>query len=251
MTYKNIANQGLRHHILTIAIPISLQSLFQASLSVIDQIMVGQLGTNSIAAIGLGARFANLFLVTLAAIGTSASIMISQYCGSHDSCGVNHSFISNSTLASIITFIFLLPSLLFSQQIIGMYTSDVTVIPMAADYLRIVTISYIPLLFTTMLSTMLRNTGYAKFPMVAGIASVIINTVLNYILIFGMFGAPKLGINGTAIATTVARVIECLILLFFFLKSQKSSEFKIHFNCKIPSGILKTGAVDCKPNCIE
>ncbi len=247
MEHIPVSSKALRHNILTIAVPISLQSLFQASLSVIDQVMVGQLGTNSIAAIGLGARFANLFLITAAAMGTSASIMISQYCGNHDAQGVNHTFVSNGFLASVITLIFLLPSLLCAQPIIGLYTTDMTVIPMAADYLRIMAIGYIPLLGTTMLSTVLRSTGYAKFPMVAGIVSVITNTLLNYILIFGMFGAPKLGLNGTAIATTVSRFVECLILLYFFHKSQQKSEFRIRLYCTMPISFLKQTVLIASP----
>lgn len=239
MLSNSLSAKNLKHNILQIAIPISLQSLFQSSLSVIDQIMVGQLGTNSITAIGLGSKFPSLFIITLAAIGTSASIMISQYCGSDDSKGVNHSFISNGLLAAIITLIFLLPSIIFSRQIISLYTTDKVVIPMASKYVLISSIGYIPLLITAMLSSMLRSTNNAKAPMIASIISVISNTALNYLLIFGNFGMPKLGTNGSAIATTIARIIECLILLFLFFKVQKTSKYKISFHCRIPRKFVK------------
>ncbi|HEX3039828.1 MAG TPA: MATE family efflux transporter, partial [Caproiciproducens sp.] len=75
---KITLNRSVRDSLLTVALPISLQSLFQASLSVIDEIMIGQTGTNSITGVGLGSKFSVLFVFTLTAIGTSASIMISQ-----------------------------------------------------------------------------------------------------------------------------------------------------------------------------
>lgn len=239
-------NKSLRHTILAIVIPISLQSLFQSSLSVIDQVMVGQLGTDSITSIGIGSKFMNLFVITVTAIGTAASIMISQYCGSMDVEGVNNSFNLNLYLASIITAAFFLPSVLFSGQIVSFYTTDPAVIHMAAGYLRIVSIGYIPLLFTTMLSTLLRNTGCAKSPMVASIVSVFTNTFLNYILIFGRFGMPRLGVYGTAAATTAARTIESLILFILFFKMQKTSRYKIHLCCRfLYSSIKQTLFIAC------
>lgn len=239
MADNYISNKNLLRNILSIAIPISLQSLFQSSLSVIDQIMVGQLGTDCITGIGLGSKFPSLFIITITAIGTAASIMIAQYCGSKDEDGVNNSFNLNMYLAAIITAIFFLPSILFPGQIVSFYTTDPVVIKMSADYLRITAIGYIPLLCTTMLSTLLRNTGYAKSPMTAGIVSVLTNTILNYILIFGRFGFPRLGIHGTAIATTSARTIESLILFVLFLKMQKKSRYKIRLRCRFPSISIK------------
>lgn len=228
MTRSLLGNKPLYHEILSIAIPISLQSLFQSSLSVIDQIMVGQLGTNSVAGIGLGGRFPNLFAVTLAAVGTSSSIMISQYCGANDRRGISRSFSTNGLLALFITAVFFLTSIFFPVQILSCYTSDANIVAIGSDYLRIMSVSYIPLLITTMLSAVLRNTGHATSPMIASIISVITNTILNYVLIFGNFGAPRLGVNGTAIATTSARIIECLILCSLFIKEQKASILRIY-----------------------
>lgn len=247
MTQIDQTKKTLLKSILTIAVPISLQSLFQSSLSVIDQIMVGQLGTESITSIGLGAKFPNFFMITLAAVGTSSSIMISQYCGAKNWDGVNKAFFSNGFFALAVMALFFLPSALFPRQIIGMYTADPIIVGMGADYLRITAIGYIPLLGTTMVSSLLRNTGYAKAPMLAGIVSVFVNTFLNYVLIFGNFGAPKLGVNGTAIATTVARFVEFFLLICFFFKVQSKAEYKISTPTKLSRNFLKQTLIIASP----
>lgn len=231
--------KALWRSIAAIAVPISLQSLFQSSLSVIDEIMVGQLGAVSITGIGIGAKFSGLFIVTLSAVGASASIMVAQYCGSDDCISVNHAFVSNGFLALAVTIVFLFPSIFLSDQIMGLYTSDPAVIPMAAKYLRIIAVGYIPLFGTAMLSAFLRNTGFAKYPMSASMASVAINTFLNYIFIFGKFGMPKMGLTGAAVATTATRIIEFLILFVLFKKEQIKSKFKISLRCEMARDFFK------------
>lgn len=247
MEIVKTGNNAFLKEILSVAVPVSMQSLFQSSFSLIDQVMAGQLGTCSIAAIGLGSKFPNVYIISLAAIGTSASIMISQYCGKKDSRGINQSLIINSIFGIIITILFLLPSLLLSKRIISLYTNDAETMVMAASYLKIIALGYIPLLITTMLSALLRNTGNASLPMISGIISVILNTGLGYILIFGKYGAPKLGITGTAAAATAARLIECLVLAILYIKASKRSFFKLRLSCKIPVTFLKKAMIIGSP----
>ncbi len=210
---------------LALAIPISIQSLFQYSLSVIDQVMVGQLGTNSVAAVGLGSNFPNVFIVTLAAIGTSASIMIAQFFGIKDKRSIRRAFFCNSLLALLVTLLFFIPSFALPKLIISLYTFDTNVIPLASNYLQIIAPGYLFLLITVMISALLRNTGKAKIPMMTGIISVALNTLLNYVLIFGRLGFPALGIIGTAVATTLTRFIESvLLILFLYFSRDKAHE---------------------------
>jgi putative efflux protein, MATE family len=244
---KITLNRSVRDSLLTVALPISLQSLFQASLSVIDEIMIGQIGTDSITGVGLGSKFPGLFLITLAAIGTSASIMISQYYGAESPQGVSRSFVCNGMLALLVTVLFFLPSAFFPEQIMRLYTNDSRIIRMGADYLRLTAIGYFPLLCTTMVSAILRNTGYAGIPMAASIVSVLANTLLNYLLIFGSFGAPRLGINGTAVATTASRMLESLILLAFFFRFRQKGVFGIRFRSVLPRNFLKQTLVIASP----
>lgn len=212
---------------LAIAVPVSIQSLFQASLSVIDQFMVGKLGENAIAAVGLGSRFPSIFLVTLAAIGTTTSIMVSQYWGVKDEKNIKSVIGGNLLFGFIITTVFFLLSTLFSEQVLSVYTKDARIIEMGSGYLVINAAGYIPMLLIMIYASVLRSTGHVKAPMYAGVFAVVLNTALNYIFIFGKFGLHPMNYMGTAYATTIARVLEALLLIAFTYLNKYPGAYKI------------------------
>ncbi|AEV28148.1 putative efflux protein, MATE family [Sphaerochaeta pleomorpha str. Grapes] len=216
-----------KNQVLVLALPVTLQSLFQSSLGIIDQLMVGQLGTESIAAVGMGSKFANLYTVSLAAIGTAASIMMAQYYGQKNTKGVSKAFFINTLYAFILMILFAVPALFFPHSILSLYTNESAVIPLASDYLFLIGLGFPPLLITMMLANHMRNVGYPNLPMVSGSISVVANTLLNFLLIFGSLGFPRLGLKGAAVATTFTRYLECVLLLLLFLKIQKKTPFKI------------------------
>lgn len=220
---------------LAIAVPVSIQSLFQASLSVIDQFMVGKLGENAIAAVGLGSRFPSIFLVTLAAVGTTTSIMASQYWGVKDEKNIKNVVGGNLLFGFIITAVFLLLSTLFSEQVLSVYTKDARIIEMGSRYLVINAAGYIPMLLIMIYASVLRSTGHVKAPMYAGVFAVVLNTSLNYIFIFGKFGLHPMNYMGTAYATTIARVLEALLLIAFTYLNKYPGAYKIRelFSFKI------------------
>lgn len=227
MSEKILKKESYLRAMLAIAIPVSIQSLFQASLSIVDQVMVGQLGENAIAAVGLGSRFPNIFIITLSAIGASTSIMISQFWGKKDKENIGRSFGGNLFIGIIITIIFLVISLMFPTQVLGWYTNDSRVIELGSEYLKIIAVGYIPILIITMYSSILRSTEHVRLPMIAGIFGIVMNTLLNYILIFGKFGFPKMGFQGTAYATTITRILEGLILLACVYLKKYPGAFKL------------------------
>lgn len=202
------------------AMPITLQSLFQASFGVVDQIMTGQLGSVAVAGIGLGGKFASLFSVVAAAVATGAGILMSQYIGGAEKNeegkrSVAGSFWLNLLSGGLIALVFTLLGTAFARPVMSLYSTDRATILASADYLRIIAIGFLPAMVSLMVSTCLRCHGYAKFPLYATVASAVVNTGLNYMLIFGKFGAPKLGMEGAAYATTAARFVEFAILVLF------------------------------------
>jgi len=217
--YKNMAG---------IAIPITIQSLFQASLSLIDQIMIGHLGSDNIAGVGLGAKFASLFVVTVTAIVTVAGIMITQYRGSKNEKGVSDSFFINLYLALFATILFTLISTMIPNLVMNLYSNDNSTIEASVTYLRITAFGFLPMTATLMISALLRNVEYAKYPMYASVISVILNTFLNYVLILGKLGFPKLGLAGAALATTLARVVEFIFILIMFIIVKNKLKLKLH-----------------------
>lgn len=212
---------------LAIAIPVSIQSLFQASLSMIDQFMIGRLGKEAIAGVGLGSRFPFIFLVTLAAVASTISIFAAQFWGKKDTENIARTLGGTLLFGALITLVFSLTSLIFSHQVLGIYTKDVNIIELGSSYLKIIAVGYIPMLLISVYSSVLRSTENVKVPMYAGLFAIGLNTLLNYLLIFGKFNFPKLGLYGAAYATTITRFIECALLLIITYVKKYPGSFKI------------------------
>ena len=204
--------------VIRIAIPVALQSMLQSSFSMIDQIMVGQLGSTSIAAVGVAGKFAFLYSVVTGAVTAIAGIMISQYIGQKDQKAADRSLCVNLLVAGGIGLLFTMLSLLFPEQIMQFYSDDADAVRYAASYLRIIAGTYLPIGVASTLSVMLRCNDRAKAPLYAAIASALTNTGLNYLLIFGKLGAPALGVQGAAIASVASQWVNVLIVVLFFQK---------------------------------
>ena len=200
--------QSFLQNVLRIAVPVALQSMLQSSFSMIDQVMVGQLGSTSIAAVGIAGKFAFLYSVVIGAVTAIAGIMIAQYIGQKDQKAADRSLYVNLLVAGGIGLVFTLLSLLIPGPIMRLYSEDADAIRDAATYLRIIAGTYLPVGFASTLSVMLRCQDRAKVPLLAAIASALTNTGLNYILIFGKLGAPALGVKGAAIASVAKLVFQ-------------------------------------------
>lgn len=200
-----------------LAVPVALQSMLQSSFSIVDQIMIGQLGSVSVAGVGFAGKFSSIFSVVVSAIGAVAGIMISQYMGQRNQQEIRRSFFLNLFLALGLGGLFTAVCLLFPRQIMGLYTQDHATMAAAASYLAIIAGTFLPIAGATMLSTMLRCMEKAALPLIASIAAALLNTGLNYILIFGKFGAPAMGAEGAAIATLLSQVVNFLVMLGLLL----------------------------------
>ena len=197
----------------SLAIPVALQSMLQASFSIVDQIMIGQLGSVSVAGVGLAGKFASIYSVIVSAVGVVAGIMISQYLGQKNQREVRRSFLVNLLIAVGLAGVFTLLCGGFPAQIMGLYTTDTPMRQSASVYLQIITATYLPLAGATLLSTLLRCMDKAQLPLYASIASAVLNTGLNYLLIFGRLGLPAMGASGAAIATVISTWVNFLLML--------------------------------------
>ena len=198
-----------RHDLFSIAIPVTLQCLLQSSFSIADQIMVGQLGSVSIAAIGFAGKFTGLCSTVVNAVVTAASIMLSQYVGKKDREGEYRAFrLSLFSALSVAAFFFVL-SLILPHYIMGLYSSDGIAVGVAASYLRIVSLSFVPMAVTLMVSASLRCRDRAKLPMYATFFSVVLNTLLNYVFIFIL----QKGAEGAAWATVISQLVAFIVVL--------------------------------------
>ena len=204
---------GFFASVCALAIPVALQSMLQASFSIVDQIMIGQLGSVSVAGVGLAGKFASIYSVIVSAVGVVAGIMISQYLGQKNSREVRRSFSVNLLIALGLAGVFTLLCGGVPSQIMGLYTTDAPMGQAASSYLRIITATFLPIAGATLLSTLLRCMEKAQLPLYASIASAVLNTALNYVLIFGKLGLPAMGANGAAIATVISTWVNFLLML--------------------------------------
>lgn len=199
-----------------IALPVTLQSLLQFSFGVVDQVMIGQLGSYSIAGIGLGGKFVSIYSVVLAAIASAAGIMIAQYMGSKDENSTDRSFYVNMAMSVGLALVFIFLCTVFPDRIMAVYTKDETARKLAVDYIRILALSFLPMAVSSIVTVMLRCMEHAALPLYAGIAALILNTGFNYLLIFGKWIFPSMGVKGAALATVLAQIVMCGVLLFFY-----------------------------------
>ncbi len=203
-----------------LALPVALQSMFGASFSIIDQIMLGQLGSVSVAGVGLAGKFSSIYSVLVSALGAVAGIMISQYMGQGNKKEVGRSFYLNFLLALGLAAFFTLACMLFPKQVMGIYTTDEQTLSVAAEYLAMISGTFLIMAGTTLLSVLFRCMEKTIFPLAASIVAACLNTLLNYILIFGKCGFVPMGAAGAAIATVLSQLVNLLVLLLFFLKQK-------------------------------
>lgn len=216
-----------------IAIPVTLQSMLQASFSIVDQIMIGQLGETNISAVGLCGNFSLIFSVVIGAVSTVAGILIAQFIGAKETteawCSLDVSLICGIVISAL----FLLAAGVFPSQILGLYTKDMSIINTGAVYFRIVALSYLPMAVINILSSWLRCKEHATIPFLASLGAVVANTGLNYLLIFGKFGFSCMGIKGAAIATFISQLFNmAIIVIGFVLCTRKDGDtpiLSLHF----------------------
>lgn len=206
----------------SLAIPVTLQSMLQASFGVVDQIMIGQLGSVDVAAVGLAGKFTSMFTVVVSAVSAVAGIMISQYMGQRNQAEVRRSLAVNMMAAVGLAVLFTVLCTIWPAQIMGLYSPDGAVA--AAGYLTIVAGTFLPAAGASLLSTMLRCMEKASLPLYAGFLAAILNTALNYMFIFGKCGLSPMGVAGAAAATVIAQTVHFLLILLMYFKHRIPKE---------------------------
>ena len=202
-----------------IAVPVTLQSMLQASFSIIDQVMIGQLGEESIAAVGLCGNFTLIFSVVMNAVGAVAGILIAQFLGAGDRREAWCSFFVSSLTGTILASLFTFAAALFPAPILSLYTNDAGILRAGCLYFPLIALAYIPMALSNVFSAYLRCKEHAGIPFLASLISVFVNTGLNYVLIFGALGAPTLGIQGAGIATLVSQLVNLGLILPGLIRS--------------------------------
>ena len=210
--YTSIDRKFLSN-MLKIALPIMIQNLVTSSLNMADTIMVGKLGEVEIAAVGIANQYFFLFTMILTGLCGGCSVFISQYWGKKDSTNIKRMLGLGLVSALIVSIVFMVAGFVSPETIISLFNKESIVIDLGGKYLLIVLFSYIFTAVTFVYGYSLRSIGNTVAPLVVNIAALLCNVFFNYVLIFGKLGAPALGVEGAAIATLIARVLEAIILV--------------------------------------
>ena len=204
----------------TIALPIMLQNFLSAFVNILDTVMIGKLGTIELAAVGLGNQLFFLLNLILYGTGSGSMVFTAQFWGKKDFKGLQKTLGISMIVAVSFGILFTVCCVSMPKEILSLYTKDTAVIETGVQYLRLSALCFIPFAINFMLMITLRSIEKVKIAVGATLVSLVVNTTLNAVLIFGLFGAPALGVRGAAIATVIARFVE-LFITFTVTKYRK------------------------------
>ena len=224
--------------LIALAIPISLQNLVTFLVNFADGVMVGSLGEIDISAVHMSRQMASVIQFFMNGIGTTVLVLGAQYFGKKNYDAIKKIIFNGFRVTLIVGALYSLLNFVFARQILSILTNGNTaVVEAGIPYQQITAISFFFFCVSQYFVYSLRAVHNTKLGMRLAFITLVVNCGLNYLLIFGSFGFPKLGIVGAAIATLIARVIECIVTVIYVFGYEK--ELKLKFSdLRLKSAIL-------------
>ena len=213
--------------IIKLVIPIVIQNLLSAAVSSADVVMLNYVGQSSISAVSLAANYASVLFMIYYGLGTGATMLSAQYWGKGDLQPIRAIQGIAMRFSLIISLSFSAFALFAPELMMKLFTNDAELIAIGAGYLRVMSITYLCWGIVEVYLAILRSIGRVTVSMVLNVTAFSLNILLNAVFIFGLFGAPKMGAVGVAIATALSRMIEllgCLVVSLF------SRDIKLKFS---------------------
>ncbi|SEQ40087.1 putative efflux protein, MATE family [Lachnospiraceae bacterium NE2001] len=219
--------------VFVLAMPIAIQSFITIGVNMLDTMMVGTLGDNALSATSLANSFISVFQIFCMGLGMGASVLVSRYWGMKLSAGkegtdgdatraLKQTVCLMLRLNVSLAALFALATLIMPGLIMRMYTEKPHIIELGVVYFRYSVLTYFFVGISLVVTIVLRSVGQVLYPLVVSIVAFAVNLCMNYIFIFGKFGAPKMGVAGAALGTLIARIVECtLILTYLFIFDKK------------------------------
>ena len=208
--------------VVSVVVPIIIQNTVSNVVSLLDNVMVGRVGTLQMSAVAIVNQL--LFVFNLCIFGglAGAGIFATQYAGAHDDKGVRDCFRVKWMIALSMLACALVVLIAFPRQLIGMYLAEETLQADAAatlgfglEYLNVMLWGLLPFGVAQVYASTLREVGETRLPMLASVVAILVNLVFNYFLIFGKCGFPEMGVTGAAIATVLSRYVETAIIMAY------------------------------------
>lgn len=210
-----------------LAIPVALQGMITFLVTFADNLMVNSLGDAAVSGVYMGSQIQTLIQMFTSGIAGAILIISAQYWGKKDTHHIRVLVAIGLRISILVGLVFTLAGLMLPEQIIRIFTADADVIRDGAIYMRWVCLSYVFFCVTQALISAMRSVEVTKIGMWVSLASLFVNISLNYILIFGKLGLPAMGVQGAAIATTMTRVTETLVILWYVCVYDKRLQFKL------------------------
>lgn len=209
------------------ALPIALQQLITVGVNMADNIMLGQLGEAPMSSATLANNFITIFIIMCMGLGMGASVLVSRFFGMKDALSMKKSVNIMYRLLFAVATIFSIVTALFPRQIMELFTTEENVITGGTGYLLISIPCYYLNGFAVTSSIILRCVGKANVPLYSSICSFFVNIFFNWVFIFGKLGIPAMGVNGAALGTLIARIVEFTIIVGFLLFKDTNVGFRI------------------------
>jgi putative MATE family efflux protein len=220
---------GVLKRILELALPISLESIFQMSFNVVDQIIVGLLGASAVAAVGLSNSVAAIAVLLCAAIGTGSGVLIAQAYGRKDMEDVSRTAAVGQILAGAFGTLTALPLIIFSKPLLVLIGAHDDLADLARGYFVFFVASLPLTILSSVTSSAFRSLNDSRTPMTITIASVVLNTGLGFALVLGCGPIPALGVAGAGLATLISQFLRCVVLIATFYQSKKGVQWQWPF----------------------
>lgn len=202
---------------LVLALPIAFQNMLTSSFTLVDTLMVGQLGDVALSAVGMAGQWSWLLNMVVFGICSGSAVLVAQYWGVKDKKNIHK--ISGIAISAglIITALFLITGFLIPEIVIKIFNRNVEVVAQGSAYLRIACFSYPGVVLGAILGAILRSTEEVKIPVYSAAFTTVANAFLDYAMIFGKFGFPEMGIEGAAMATCISAWLGPMIIVLISL----------------------------------
>ncbi|MBO4846862.1 MAG: MATE family efflux transporter [Lachnospiraceae bacterium] len=225
--------------VFVLSIPIALQSLITIGVNMLDTMMVASLGDDALSATSLANSFISVFQILCMGLGMGASVLVSRYWGMKNSMETEEvesdasralkqtvclMLRLNITLAAL----FALATFLIPDLIMRTYTTDTNIAALGSIYFKYSIPTYFFVGISLVVTIVLRSVGQVFYPLIVSVGAFFVNLSMNYILIFGKFGAPKMGVAGAALGTLIARIFEFTLIMFYLLLVDKRIGFRLN-----------------------
>ena len=212
---------------ISLCLPIVLQNVIALSVNLADNLMLGRYGESSLSGVTAVNQIQFIYQNLLMGIGDGLVILASQYWGKKQTEPIKKVACTAMRTALVMMAILFLLVSLFPAQAVGLFTEDKAILAEGVKYLKIVRFTYPFFCVTTILLAVLRSTEVVRIAFYLSLSTLCVNCSINWLLIYGHFGLPRMGVQGAAIGTLTARMIETAAILFYIRKKEKNLRLKL------------------------